>query len=444
MIFSKILNIILFLPKRIKYEISTHKCLYFYIAREFLISFLVSFAFFFFIFFVNQLLLMLKMVSAEHLTFRIMLELVVLSIPQFLIYTFPFSTLSGASMVIGDLSAKNEILAIRSCGISISHTFVPIVFLSLFISVLAFLSADVVNPWAGRQYKRMYSRIVQNMPSVALKSYSVTNIKNITISVGDVKDNNLSDIIIVDRSKSSETRVISSNKGKIELLDKGRYIYSLTLFDPDIIFTNNKDINDYSLSSASEFSYRIDMSSLIPSFGEPSSNQISVKELKESISSENDNEFKLIKEQELEHNTIELELNNIVSSLSVSKDLFDASDLFEKYTDLKERQKKLNNETFNSFTVKYNLSEIHKRFALSVSCLILVFVAFPISFFKVRYGRLLGFGISIFVAIIYWTMMFFAQARVFYSNVKVAPYMWAPNMLFFLLSLFMLRRLYKS
>ena len=88
--------------------------LYFHISREFLLNFLVSFIFFFFIFFINQILLLVKKVLLKNVDIQTMIILVLCAIPQFLQYVIPFSTLSASSMVLGDLGANNELLALRS------------------------------------------------------------------------------------------------------------------------------------------------------------------------------------------------------------------------------------------------------------------------------------------------------------------------------------------
>ncbi|MEA4860835.1 MAG: LptF/LptG family permease, partial [Sphaerochaeta sp.] len=106
------------------------RLVYSHVGREYLLSFVVAFFFFFFIFFINQILLIAQRILLKQVDYFSVLQLVLLSIPQFLLYTFPFSSLTASSMVIGDLSGNNEILAIRSSGISLKHVFFPIIIIS--------------------------------------------------------------------------------------------------------------------------------------------------------------------------------------------------------------------------------------------------------------------------------------------------------------------------
>lgn len=387
---------------------------------------------------------MLKSVSIQSLSVRIMLRLVVLSIPQFLIYTFPFAALAGSSMVIGNLSSNNEIMALRASGISISHVFIPIVILSFFIGGAAFATADVLNPWCARQYKTMYARIIQSMPSVVLKPYSITSLGNITISVGNVSGNKLSDVVIIDVSDSKQTRRISADSGEINVLDRANYVYEIKLYKPDILFTDTDNINNYSLSKAEEFSYSLDLSSLLPSFGEPSPSQVNIQALKEVIAIDRSNfdDFKLRSSEELRIQNLKkaLELRTINNASS----FYEASTSISSLEEIEYREEDLTKRSFSEYRIRYYQSELHKRFALSLACVILVFVAFPISFIKIKHGRLIGFGLSVFVAVTYWAAMFFTQLRSVQTSLPLVPLMWAPNAFFMLISLVLLYRLYRT
>ena len=69
--------------------IGRHMLVYRHSAREYLLSFVVAFIFFFFIFFINQILLLAQKILIKQVDYRSVLSLVLLSVPQFLLYTFP-------------------------------------------------------------------------------------------------------------------------------------------------------------------------------------------------------------------------------------------------------------------------------------------------------------------------------------------------------------------
>ena len=107
--------------------------LYRFVLREFLQNFAVAFSFFFCIFFINSILLLVQRILLKNIDMLTMLEMVALSMPQFLIYTFPFASLSASSMVLGDLGSTNELLAMRSSGIPSSKVYQPLIIISLLL-----------------------------------------------------------------------------------------------------------------------------------------------------------------------------------------------------------------------------------------------------------------------------------------------------------------------
>ena len=93
-----------------------------------------------------------------------------------------------------------------------------------------------------------------------------------------------------------------------------------------------------------------------------------------------------------------------------------------------------------SFYYQYYRSELQKKIALSLACTFLVFIAFPISFFRVRNGRLLGFALSMFVACGYWFFIYYMHVRAIQSPLHPAVFMWLPNLVVFAAGLVLLWR----
>ena len=67
-----------------------------YVLREFALSLLVSFIFFFFIFFINQILLLAQKILIKNVDIGSVLRLIGLAIPQILLYTIPFLSLTAS------------------------------------------------------------------------------------------------------------------------------------------------------------------------------------------------------------------------------------------------------------------------------------------------------------------------------------------------------------
>ena len=408
--------------------------LYRYVGREYILSFIVAFLFFFFIFFVNQILVLAQKILLKNVRVMDVIMLVIFSIPQFLMYTMPFSSLASASMVIGNLSSQNEILALRSSGVHVRNIFMPILIISLGFSAATLMIADRMIPYTTELYKDLYAKILQSVPTLELESYSSTRFGKRVISNGLVDGNTLHDVVIFDDTNSRESRVISATEGSITVIDIDRYLYRIDLVDPEIMITDSSSLESYSLASASNMELYLDLSSSASGFVNITPSQMSIRQLQAAAEERLSEQQSIEKQrqtnisynaQKLGEALMKIEENEI----SVSMVLNYAEDLSDS----------LNSQGF-SFYYQYYRSELQKKIALSLACTFLVFVAFPISFFKVRNGRLLGFALSMFVACAYWFFIYYMHVRAIKSALHPAVFMWLPNAVVFAAGLILLWR----
>lgn len=408
--------------------------LYRYVGKEYILSFIVAFLFFFFIFFVNQILVLAQRILLKNVRVMDVIMLVIFSIPQFLMYTMPFSSLASASMVIGNLSSQNEILALRSSGVHVRNIFMPILVISLGFSFATLMIADRMIPYTTELYKDLYAKILQSVPTLELDSYSSTRFGKRIISNGLVDGNTLYDVVIFDDTSSRESRVISASKGSITIIDINRYLYRIDLEDPEIMITDSSSLESYSLASASDMELYLDLSSNASGLVSITPSQMSIRQL-QAAAQERLSEQQSIEKQRMtniSYNAVKLgevlmdveeSGSGISSALNYAEDLADAR----------------RSQGF-SFYFQYYRSELQKKIALSLACTFLVFVAFPISFFRVRNGRLLGFALSMFVACAYWFFIYYMHVRAIQSALHPAVFMWLPNAVVFIAGIVLLWR----
>ncbi len=410
--------------------------LYSYVGREYILSFLVAFVFFFFIFFVNQILVLAQKILLKNVMLSDVLMLVVLSIPQFLMYTMPFSSLASASMVIGNLSSQNEVLALRSCGIHTGRIFVPIVGISLLLSVSTLFIADRMIPYTTERYRDLYAQVLERVPTLELGSYSSTTFGDMVISNGLVDKNEVHDILIFNDSDSSNSRIVFADKGSFSVVDIDRFIYRIDMENPQILATDSTSLESYSLAKASSMTMYINLSSQTGSNVNITPSQMSIRQL-----------MALTDERREENDSLKAQKSEDVRRLtgSVSEELFnidegksvDAASLYRKAYDVVERQER---RSF-SFYFQYYRTELQKKIALSFACTFLVFIAFPISFFRVKNGRLLGFGLSMLIACMYWFLLYYMHTRAIMTSLHPAVFIWFPDALVFLVGVVLLLKL---
>ena len=262
---------------------SSSYLLYGYISREFLSNFLVAFIFFFMIFFVNSILLLVQRILLRNIDFSTMLEMVMLSMPQFLIYTFPFATLSGAAMVLGDLSSNNELLALKSSGVEEIRIFLPIILLSLVLSILTFFVSDYLLPWSNIIYRQRLTMLMRDMPTFEIEANSTNTIGNIVIANGNIDERSIYDIVMANTDRSSQNKTVTSKRGTVEMVDPSSFLYMLELESPDILITDSTDSSTNLTARAERAAFYLDFSSQVPSLTSTDPVNLSSRVLMENI-----------------------------------------------------------------------------------------------------------------------------------------------------------------
>ena len=416
------------LPRRERYTI-----LNYHIIREFLLSFIVSFIFFFFIFFVNQILLLVKKVMLKNVDIFMMLQLVMCAIPQFLQYVIPFATLSASSMVLGDLGANNELLALRSLGIPMKKVYKILVILSLILSIITFYISDYLMPESQKVYKNLLNNIMQELPTFELNSNSTNTVGDIVLVNKDVDGNKIEDILLFN-NKANPEQTISAKEGKLELIDLDRYIYRLDLENTNLLLTEN-NIASWSLADSKNTTMYLNFSDQIPALTQDSPSNLSNRELSTLIEST---------KEELIENRSRFHLNRATALASLASYISDV----ESYDDYYSVESNINSKLVEieiygdkepiGFYYQYYTAEWHKKYVLSFACLCLTIVTFPLSFIKIRYGRLFGFGLSLLVAVAYWYILFFSQLKIFDVTFSSAYLMWLCDAVMFVFGLIML------
>ncbi len=406
-----------------------------YISREFLSNFLVAFLFFFCVFFINSILLLVEKILLKNINFLSMLQMVLLLMPQFLVYTFPFATLAASSMVLGNLSSSNELLAIRSCGISSSRIYKPIIIFSIILSAITFIFADVIHPLSSVIYRDKLALLMAEMPTFEIEPNSVNSVGDIVLYNKDASGREIYDLVLVSKNKSDMMQTVISEKGELELIDPNNYIYSLNLSNPTIFLDDADDIESYVYSKAEKATFYLDFSNQIPALTSNSPVNLTSRELldeieiRDQIQSEDRRVYyKNIEEQKLN-------ISSNLKSLARGEKSYDSAQ--DGIKNANRELEYLGSKPVN-FTGQYYKAELTKKFALSSACFFLTLITLPLSNIKVKHGKLTGFALSLIVAVAYWYMLFAAQLLIF--DITMPPYLliFAPNLVIFTLAIFAL------
>ncbi len=389
-----------------------------YVTKEFLKNFIVSFLFFFVIFFVNSILLLVQKILLKNISVGEMVEMVLLYMPQFLVYTFPFATLTASSMVLGDLSSSNELLALRSLGIARIRIYMPLVILSLIMSICTFLISDVLQPYTSVIYRDKLAVLMAEMPTMEIESNGTNSVGNIILSNGRAEGNTIEDIVLITKEDTDYEKTVISRKGELEIIDPVNFVYSLTLTEPELLIADVSDAENYAFAESESASLYLDFSSQIPSLTSTSAVNLSSSELMETINERNvrqsDDRKTYYESKEERYETI----SSILKSAQKKGESPGESDKKEIESSLKSIEY-LGTLPVN-FYGQYYKSELGKKFALSLACFVLTLLTLPLSTVRVKHGKLTGFAIAILIAVAYWYMLFAVQLLIF--DITFDPY----------------------
>ncbi len=78
------------------------------------------------------------------------------------------------------------------------------------------------------------------------------------------------------------------------------------------------------------------------------------------------------------------------------------------------------------------LVEFHRKFSVPAACMVFAFFAFPIGLMARRSGRTVGFGVGLFVSILYYGLLFAGQTFGVRMSLSPAFSMWLPDAVVFL------------
>ena len=360
-----------------------------------------------------------------------MVEMVLLYMPQFLVYTFPFATLTSCSMVLGDMASSNELLAMRSLGISSFRVYAPLVVASIILSILTFITADILQPYTSVIYRDKLALLMAEMPTMEIESNSINSVGNIMLSNGRAEGSEIEDLLLISKDEDKFNKSVYSKRGEMAIVDPVSFVYSLDLDNPSILLSNTGGDDTFAYAIAEKGRIYLDFSSQVPSLTSTSPVNLSSKELIATITErnkiqENDQSI-FLKEKEKNYFNL-LELIDKAEKGGVDQSYIDDS-----VYQMKMQDKYLGNIPVN-FYGQYYKSELTKKIALSIACTVLTLITLPLSNVRVKHGKLTGFAVAIVVAVAYWYMLFGAQLMIF--NISKSPYLLilAPDILIALIA----------
>ncbi len=100
---------------------------------------------------IGSLFDLVRQVAEAGLPITIALEVMALKMPQYITFAFPMSILLSGMMTYSSFSASSQIIAFRSCGISVYRLILPAVVLSIIVTGITFFFNELLVPVASQR-----------------------------------------------------------------------------------------------------------------------------------------------------------------------------------------------------------------------------------------------------------------------------------------------------
>ncbi|AGD98209.1 putative permease YjgP/YjgQ family [Blattabacterium sp. (Blatta orientalis) str. Tarazona] len=414
-----------------------------YMIRLFMAPFLIIFFSIFFVFIVQFFWSKMDELTGKNINILIILKFIYyfgISITPLVI---PISILLTSIITYGYISESQELIAIKSSGISLFRVMKPLLCITFLLSVGLYFFSDFSIPEAKRKAQELGYQISIAHPSLRLKEGVFVNLfPDFFIRIGKKKNSNLlENIFIFFYGKNLAINTILAEKGVL-IPNKKEEGFQIKLMKGFFYRDNPYEGKTYSYQM-------VYFDSFIQSFKKPlieyknldyyyddSYKTLDTKKLMEKI------HFLKKENCQLYSDFKKLNYNSLFQKKKFfSKDPRIRIDLFSYIrkiilslliNELQHQKKFLQNR--KKYLAKYQF-ELQKKFTFPVTCIIMFLIGAPLGAIIRKGGMGLPTLIAIIIFIIYHTLLTITQNQG--EKAEIWPWMgaWIPNFVFFPLSI---------
>lgn len=186
-------------------------------------------------FFIVMFILMMNFVwryidelVGKGLSFGVIIELLFYATANMMPLGIPLATLFAAIMTMGNLGEHNELLAMKSAGMSLPRILSPLMVCVLFVAISSFFVVNDLVPYSNRKMMAIMYDIKRQKESMEFKDGIFFNgIENMNIRVGhqDPDTQLLTDVLIYDtRDRSGNMTTTVADSGYIYMSDDKKFL----------------------------------------------------------------------------------------------------------------------------------------------------------------------------------------------------------------------------
>lgn len=164
----------------------------------------------------------------KGLEFSVIAELLLYASATFVPMALPIAVLFASIMTMGNFGEKYELVAMKAGGISVRRAMMPMALVVLLLTGVAFYFANNVMPTAMLKYRVTLYDITRKKPAINIRPGEYyKELEGYVIRVGekDKDGHELRDVVIYDHTKgSSQMNVIVAQRGNMQASSDNRFL----------------------------------------------------------------------------------------------------------------------------------------------------------------------------------------------------------------------------
>ncbi len=345
-----------------------------YLFKEMIPPFVITTVFFTFLFLMAKILIITNLVVNYNISLPKVILLLIYFVPYFLVFVVPMSVMMAVILTFLRLSSDNEIIALKTGGVSLYGLLPPVLLFCMIGYIITFFLAVYGMPWGKTSIKRLTVDVATSNLELGLKERIFNdNFKDVMLYVNEInsKKGELIDVFVEDKRTENIISTIVAPRGVL-ISEKDKLVFRLRMFNGRI---NQVSIKNKSVNSISFETYDINL------------------DLKSALT---DTKRKWAQKDEKEMTLSELRYY-----------LINATDKNSRYYDA--------------------LIELHKKFSIPFACFVLGILALPLGAQLKSSRRSYGLVVALAFFLFYYLLL--SIGYVFKNTVYYPPVigMWVPN-----------------
>ena len=195
------------------------KVLHKYIFTEMIKYFVLFVSIFILIMLMNKASFIAKTVLGYGISFSSLLSVLIKTIPSFFEFLIPMSLVFAVLVTFFLFSSRNEIVAIKSCGISVKELSKPVIWFSIVLTIFNFFSVMYLVPTSNISMKKEIQELVRKKLSVGIiPGKFISNFPGVTFYAENVyPDKGVLKNFMVSVTKKDEQATIFAKYGRVRM-----------------------------------------------------------------------------------------------------------------------------------------------------------------------------------------------------------------------------------